>query len=211
MQTLSELCLNTIEESGADTRDLAALPQELPKRMWSRHPVLKIFGSYIIEHDLETELRTTIEVVYTGVYTMRCLIDFGHYSGAPLREEVIEKAYEEVGLPGPTQYEKTFEVLEGELSEEQADWLENECFSSRNPSTEEWIETAKLLGRRNLLATEIGHALLRKGNASRVEISLEGPVDLSLGTWEDDVDNFWSTIEPIIAQALKFMKAYVSV
>lgn len=44
MQFLTDLCLNKIEASGADTRELSEA--SFPKRIWTRYPTLKIVGSY---------------------------------------------------------------------------------------------------------------------------------------------------------------------
>ncbi len=216
MQSLTELCLNEIEASGAHTRELAKLPNVLPKRMWSRHPILKVSGSCIsfdrmIDCVDDIELVTEIEVIYTGVYTMKCNIHVAHYLGGKLEKGLVEKIYAALGLSGPIKYEKMFESLEGEIPQEHTHWLENGCFNLRRASSQEWIAEAKRRAERNLLAAEIGYALLKQGRGYEVELSLEGPVELSLGHWEDEVENYWLTFEQNISQALDFIKAYVSV
>ena len=91
MSSLQDICLTTIEESGTDTRDLKDLNVDLPKRMWSRHPILLIKNRKWIQCvDPETKkpihptidynlfLWFTIRVEYTGVFRITYEKSFHH-------------------------------------------------------------------------------------------------------------------------------------
>ena len=66
MFSLQDLCLNEIEESGADTRDLKNLEIGLPSRMYSRHPILEI---YIVTRLASTPavLAKRVTIEYTAI------------------------------------------------------------------------------------------------------------------------------------------------
>lgn len=118
MQSLSDICLNKIENSGADTRELAE--NELPKQMWTRHPVYKLSCSYDgADYSDESKffILRNIEVSFTGVYTLKVTIteDDKH-----IDEKVLEEFCERFGFKN---YETTIEDSDHEFSKDESDWL----------------------------------------------------------------------------------------
>lgn len=109
MSSLVDLCLNKIEESGADTRELSQM--DVPSRMWTRHPIFKLEGRYYFaSHGTETEqfettINTDIEITYTGIYHLKCHI----YVSEEYDEDQMKEVYNFLKIPGPYQYEKTYE------------------------------------------------------------------------------------------------------
>lgn len=227
MQSLTDLCLNKIEPSGADTRELSA--SVLPERMWTRHPVLRIVGTYYFctenlatgDRGVEGDLNVEIEVVYTGVYTLKCHIYVGGDGRNKLSDEEQKAAYGWLEMAGPLKFEKTFESLEGELTPEQVHFLKNGGFIHEDtpittriiaPNDVERVLSERLaLAQKNIVTVEIGRLLTKVGRAFFVEMFVKGAVEISLGDWDAEDFDLWQYLQPKISQALLLITAHVSI
>lgn len=203
MQSLTDLCLNQIEKSGADTRELAESGAVLPTKMWTRHPVLQLKGSYYLEvGGPEVTLITDIEVSYTGVYTLKCHI---HLAGE-LTEEERKACYAELKMTGPIQFEKTYQSLEGELTDEQIAWFRNQAFIP-NPKD---IPRALEFAQQNVLVVEVGRLLYGTGRSSYVDCSIVGSITLKFPEWPDYMFS-WAYLQMHLHDLVLFIGAHVSV
>ena len=129
MTTLRDLCLNTIEANQTDVREvLKEVKDELPKKVWSRHPILTIVGHSALETNDGEQLFApwdkteqlyevlTIKVEYTGVYTV------SFERGIDEVEERIEQAEHLVKAHRPDwkseKWEERYESIGRELTPE---------------------------------------------------------------------------------------------
>lgn len=233
MQSLTNLCLNKIEDSGADLRELSEIG--LPKTMWNRHPNIRIVGKDryryrdIYDHaerDIEIDIMTIIKVTYTGVYTINynTYIDKIYSFSENNMAEKRRIAYEYLGLEGPVKLEKSFESLKGELTPEQIIWLKTD-----NVINYQWelSDDPVTFAKDNIVATKIGYLLflhtmtaklLRQKNIRTnlsVQMSLNGASSIQFPTWELDFNtrsNMWvDQIGRQIRDAVVFIAMHVKV
>ena len=166
------------------------------------------------------DLITEIDVVYTGVYTLKyhMYLRNTNLDNNELNAEQITHAYTWLNVKGPMKFEQTFESLEGQLNAEQLDFVKTSVFDSeqtlRRPvegNNSFFLTKTLSLAQKNLIATEIGRLVLKVGNAFHIDISMKGETNLSLGQWIAEEVDFWDYLQPKISQALLFIAAHVSV
>jgi hypothetical protein len=177
MQSLSDLCLNKIEDSGADTRELAQI--ELPKQMWTRHPICKLSCIYYFstgdidgfDDDREFVLYKNIEISFTGIYTLKMKIDITDaVRNKSADAETFERICKHFGLT-QTRYEKTFENLEGEFSDDELKYIR------KNANLGRFYDFVKI-ARKNLVAYEVMKIIFSNPTSSHVTSSFGGKFEL---------------------------------
>jgi hypothetical protein len=169
MQSLSDLCLNKIEDSGADTRELAQV--ELPTQMWTRHPVYKLSCAYYYEDDNddndnmpELTLYKNIEISFTGVYTLKVKINITDSYQRNVNAKNFERFCKQFGL---TQYERTFENLEGKLSKDE---MKKYVQDKVGRHFDSFMELAE----KNVVAYEVVKIIFSDPTSSCINSSFEG-------------------------------------
>jgi hypothetical protein len=183
MQSLSDLCLNKIEDSGADTRELSQV--ELPKQMWTRHPVYKLSCTGDFElHDIDGldgsiayyDLHKNIEISFTGVYTVKVTIEIKGERCENVDKDDFERICKHLGL---TQYEKVFETLEGEISDDVPEYV-------RSHIGEFYFDEFVEIAQKNLVAYEVMKIIISDPDSSYVEPSFGGNFNLDFSELYED-------------------------
>lgn len=221
MQSLTDLCLNKIEASGADTRELSE--GAFPKRMRTRHPTLKIVGSHYFctdDETIEADLTTEIEVMYTGVYILKCNICVK--GDKPLlTDEEKKTVYSSLNMKGPLKFEQTFEELKGKLTPEQLDFIRNGGYVHSEVKPPRIRGTSKddkqIISKRittaenNIIAVEILRLLTKIGRAFFIDMFIKGAIELPCGHYETDDFEIFGYLDSKISTALLFIASHVSI